>query len=64
MKLWEYARKNVKMELYDGTTVIGYATDWIDEISSEEYEDEIVIGTRIYGLSEIKSIEIIDKKRT
>lgn len=62
MKLWKYVNKNVKMELYDGTTVLGYVSDWNDEYSTGE--DEIFIGTRIYGLSEIKSIEIIDKKRT
>lgn len=62
MKLWEYSRKNVKMKLYDGTVVMGYARDWVDEMDSDAEEDEIIVGSRIYGLSEIQSIEIITKE--
>lgn len=58
LKLWEYVGENVKLELVDGRIITGFVRFWNDEEDTEDGEDEIVINHEIYGISEIKSIEI------
>lgn len=59
LKLWEYVGKTVRLELVNGKIVEGVVRFWNDEEDTEDNEDEIIIRHEIYGLSEIKTIEII-----
>lgn len=59
MKLWEYVGENVKLQLKNGKVISGLVRFWNDEEDTEDGEDEIVINHEIYGLSQIKSIEVI-----
>lgn len=59
MKLWEYAYKNVRLVLNNGTIIIGKVEEWLD---GEDIDgvDEIVIGSQSYPESDIKKIEVIN----
>ena len=59
LKLWEYVGKTVKLQLKNGKVINGLVRFWNDEEDTEDGEDEIVINHEIYGLSQIKSIEVI-----
>lgn len=59
LKLWEYVGETVKLQLKNGKVINGLVRFWNDEEDTEDGEDEIVINHEIYGLSQIKSIEVI-----
>jgi hypothetical protein len=61
LKLWEYVGETVTLELVNGKIIKGRVRFWNDEEDTEDGEDEIVIGHEIYGLSQIKSIKIVEK---
>ncbi|MGM0169033.1 hypothetical protein IGI39_003349 [Enterococcus sp. AZ135] len=60
LKLWEYVNETVKLELLNGKIIKGRVRFWNDEEDTEDGEDEIVIGHEVYGISQIKSIELIE----
>ncbi|MCM1335373.1 MAG: hypothetical protein NC084_02170 [Bacteroides sp.] len=58
--LFDYENKNVTVECTDGNVYEGFV-DWcIRAADSDENEDMLGIGSRLFLASEIKTIEITD----